>query len=121
VTLRREFEEEAGNIQDMEQLETFNKMVDELFAQTDDDSNLVFRGYVDDPRNTDNAWMETSAFHFHCSKELGALLPLSAGDDAGAVMWLDVDQSNESYANLYADHKKWVDQVAEQMRVTGRK
>ena len=22
-------------------------------------------GYVDDPRNTDNAWMETVAFHFH--------------------------------------------------------
>lgn len=25
----------------------------------------VYRGYVDDPRNTDNAWMETTAFNFH--------------------------------------------------------
>ncbi len=25
----------------------------------------VYRGYVDDPRNTDNAWMETVAFNFH--------------------------------------------------------
>ena len=25
----------------------------------------VYRGYVDDPRNTDNAWMETVAVNFH--------------------------------------------------------
>lgn len=24
-----------------------------------------FRGYVDDPRNTDNAWMETTCVNFH--------------------------------------------------------
>ena len=28
-------------------------------------SNIRIRGYVDDPRNTDNAWMETVAFNFH--------------------------------------------------------
>ena len=27
--------------------------------------DVVPRGYVDDPRNTDNAWMETVAFSFH--------------------------------------------------------
>ena len=25
----------------------------------------VYKGYVDDPRNTDNAWMETVAVNFH--------------------------------------------------------
>jgi len=25
----------------------------------------IYRGYVDDPRNTDNSWMETIAYHFH--------------------------------------------------------
>lgn len=25
----------------------------------------VFKGYVDDPRNTDSAWMETVAVNFH--------------------------------------------------------
>ena len=25
----------------------------------------IYRGYVDDPRNTDNAWMETVAYNFH--------------------------------------------------------
>ena len=39
----------------------FEAMRDELF----DPSNAreVYRGYVDDPRNTDNAWMETVHFH----------------------------------------------------------
>ena len=27
--------------------------------------HITIRGYVDDPRNTDNAWMETVAFNFH--------------------------------------------------------
>ena len=26
---------------------------------------MVHYGYVDDPRNTDNAWMETKALHVH--------------------------------------------------------
>ena len=25
----------------------------------------MYRGYVDDPRNTDNSWMETVAYNFH--------------------------------------------------------
>ena len=25
----------------------------------------VYSGYVDDPRNTDNAWLETVAYNFH--------------------------------------------------------
>ena len=36
----------------------------------------VYRGYVDDPRNTDNAWMETTAMHFHCEQEMGEMLYL---------------------------------------------
>lgn len=67
---------------------------------------------MDDPRNTDNAWMETTAFHFHCGSQLGALLPLHAGDDAAAVRWLDVDPDQADYRNLYASHKTWVDKVA---------
>ena len=25
----------------------------------------VYQGYIDDPRNTDNAWIETLAYNFH--------------------------------------------------------
>ncbi|CAG0907534.1 unnamed protein product, partial [Cyprideis torosa] len=35
----------------------------------------VYRGYVDDPRNTDNAWIETVAYSFHdgTGKDVGKL------------------------------------------------
>ena len=39
-----------------------------------------------------SAWTETTAFHFHCSDDLGAQLKLAAGDDAQAVRWLNVDR-----------------------------
>ena len=71
----------------------------------------VYRGYVDDPRSTDNAWMETTAFHFHCSDKIAAKLPLKAGDDAGQVMWLDVSMANETYSNLYGAHRALIDEA----------
>ena len=78
----------------------------------------VYRGYVDDPRNTDNAWTETTAFHFHCSAELGVQLQLSAGDDARDVTWLDVDMEEERYRKLYGSHRALVDKVASGMQDT---
>ena len=37
---------------------------------TDDDeqgfsASLLYKGYLDDPRNTDNAWVETEVWNFH--------------------------------------------------------
>ena len=65
-TVKREFSEEAGALTDPEAKARFGVLIDELFG---DGGELVYTGYVDDPRNTDNAWMETAAFHFHCSAE----------------------------------------------------
>ena len=76
---------------------------------------LVYRGYVDDPRNTDHSWMETCAFHFHC-EGLVAQLQLSAGDDAAHAFWMDVGDANATYAGMMANHKVWVDEVAASMR-----
>ena len=47
--------------------------------------------------------MESKVVHFHCTQELGSLLPLAAeGAKAGAVVWLDADSSVEPrYAQLY--------------------
>eukprot|EP00964_Phaeocystis_antarctica_P045258 scaffold26043_cov61-Phaeocystis_antarctica.AAC.3 len=39
--------------------------------------------------------METTACHFHCSRELGNKVQLRAGDDAGQVMWLDINLTTE--------------------------
>lgn len=66
-------------------------------------------GYVDDPRNTDHAWIETTAFNFH--DESGAILndiKFEAGDDARNVKWLQIDQ----HVNLYANHALFVSKVA---------
>lgn len=71
----------------------------------------VYRGYVDDPRITDHAWIETTAFHFHCPKEVGDKLPLAAGDDAGKVMWLDVSMASETYRQLYGAHRALIDEA----------
>mmetsp|Transcript_9943 Transcript_9943/g.28938 ORF Transcript_9943/g.28938 Transcript_9943/m.28938 type:complete len:1510 (+) Transcript_9943:1910-6439(+) len=115
VTVRREFEEEAGNVQEGAEREAFTFAVEKLFSH----GRVVYQGYVDDPRNTDNAWMETTAFHFHCDAELAEKLPLRAGDDARDVTWLDVSRDEPRYVNLYASHREWVDQVAESMGGTG--
>ena len=80
-------------------------MVDTLFGG----GHVVYEGYVDEPRNTDHAWLETTVFHFHCSAVVGRLLPLNAGDDAKAVRWVDV--GGPEHATLYADHKEWVDRA----------
>ncbi|KAL1527371.1 hypothetical protein AB1Y20_016041 [Prymnesium parvum] len=121
ATVRREFEEEAGSIQEPEQRQLFRTLVDELFHVGSNTGDVVYRGYVDDPRNTDNAWMESTAFHFHCRPQLGAMLPLHAGDDAKAVMWLTINENDPKYSRLYASHKDWVDRVNKRMRMQRRK
>jgi len=93
-TLRREFAEEAGNVPTHERAK-FDAMAAELFSE--ENGKEVYRGYVDDPRNTDNAWMETVAMRFHCPDELGRMLMLNAGDDACEVQWLEVGEHCEQY------------------------
>ena len=77
---------------------------------------MVYKGYVDDPRSTDNAWIETTAYHFHCTPEIAKQLNLGHGDDAAKAMWLRVDPKTEDrYARLWANHRDWVDKVALRM------
>jgi hypothetical protein len=64
---------------------------------------VIYRGYVDSPRNTDNAWMETALSHFHCGAELSKLLLLSAAYDARGVRWTDIDLTIETLYPLIKD------------------
>jgi len=112
-TVKREFMEEASNVQDDGPGAAAHKaMVDELFANGFE----IYRGYVDDPRNTDNAWMESSFVHFHASEKIGASFSLAAGDDAGEVCWLDIDEDNHNFRNLYASHKAMVLRAAARVK-----
>lgn len=107
VTVRREFEEETGNFTDETERKHFKQLTDELFKC----GKQVYQGYVDDLRNTDNAWMETTAYHYHCNQEIAKSLTLNAGDDAKNVKWLDVD----SKLHLHANHNDWVKLAAAKM------
>ncbi|XP_025053048.1 ADP-ribose pyrophosphatase, mitochondrial isoform X4 [Alligator sinensis] len=70
----------------------------------------VYKGYVDDPRNTDNAWLETEAVNYHDeSGETMDNMPLEAGDDAGKVKWVDISEK----LKLYANHSHFIKLVAE--------
>ena len=63
TTVKREFMEEALDTTDTarDQAVELAEMVEQFFKIGQE----VYRGYVDDPRNTDSAWMETVAFNFH--------------------------------------------------------
>jgi len=94
------------------QLSRFNELVDELFEQ----GQVVYCGYFDDAHNTDNAWIESTAFHFHCSPELGALVALHATEDDNddAVSWLDVCAVHDMAAS-HPSQQQWVDLVTRRM------
>ena len=63
VTVRREFMEEALDSGSLGS--TDKSVIEEKLKSFFDSGKELFKGYVDDPRNTDNAWMETVAFLFH--------------------------------------------------------
>ncbi|KAK6737888.1 hypothetical protein RB195_020159 [Necator americanus] len=92
-TLKREFSEETLGGKVRSELEQLWKKGRELY-----------RGYVDDHRNTDNAWMETTCVNFHDASGLLDKVELQAGDDAVNVRWINVD-SNEP---LYASHTDFI-------------
>ncbi|XP_047702875.1 transient receptor potential cation channel subfamily M member 2 isoform X2 [Prionailurus viverrinus] len=73
----------------------------------------VYRGYVDDPRNTDNAWIETVAISIHFSDQSDMDLKrlnshLHACDPGMSVRWQVVDRR----IPLYANHKTILQKVA---------
>ncbi|XP_073350270.1 ADP-ribose pyrophosphatase, mitochondrial [Pagrus major] len=112
LTLQREFSEEALNSLAVPTVEKakIQERITNLFKSP---GFQVFKGYVDDPRNTDNAWMETVAVNLHDeSGNSVSELPLQAGDDAGQVQWVDVDSSFP----LYANHSQFLELVAKERK-----
>ncbi|XP_061081300.1 ADP-ribose pyrophosphatase, mitochondrial isoform X1 [Conger conger] len=112
LTLQREFSEEALNSLKASPKEKgrLQERINLLFRSP---GLQVYQGYVDDPRNTDNSWMETVAVNFH--DETGdsvSTLPLRAGDDAGQVRWVDVDSAEP----LYASHSQFLKTAAQERR-----
>ena len=105
-TLRNEINEEACNNMDPKHA---SKEIDTIFNQNN--GKVIYRGYVDDPRNTDSRWSETTAVHFHCAGKLAKAIKLKAGDDAQKVMWLNMTSLDYRYKKLYASHKMMTDKA----------
>lgn len=111
ATLKREFFEEALNSLCLAQSD--KQKLEEKLEEFFSNGKEIYRGYVDDPRNTDNAWMETVAYVFH--DEMGKIagqINLEAGDDAAKVRWSDID----SELQLYASHKDFLHKVATNLK-----
>ena len=103
ATLLKEFGEEAMNSLEMTAEEVL--ALQEKLASAFKHGIEVYKGYVDDPRNTDNAWMETVAMNFHDEDgTLFALFKLNAGDDAVGVKWVELTDEMQ----LYASHADFI-------------
>lgn len=85
----REFHEEALGEKKIPGSENFWQM-----------AKIVYQGYVDDHRNTDNAWIETTCVNFHDTTCLFDNIHLKGGDDAKSARWINAS----SNLNLYASH-----------------
>lgn len=105
LTAKREFGEEALNSLEMSPKES--KSLKEKLELFFSENRCIYEGYVDDPRNTDNAWMVTKCFLWH--DDTGNVMDnfkLEAGDDACGVKW--IDYSPKTDIKLYASHSSWV-------------
>ncbi|XP_034780925.2 transient receptor potential cation channel subfamily M member 2-like isoform X1 [Acipenser ruthenus] len=75
----------------------------------------VYEGYVDDPRNTDNAWVETTAINIHFDDTKHSVLEylntmcLQDSNTGISVRWQVVDQK----IPLYGNHKEILQKVAQ--------
>eukprot|EP00056_Hartaetosiga_gracilis_P004920 m.79570 g.79570 ORF g.79570 m.79570 type:complete len:272 (+) comp11982_c0_seq1:111-926(+) len=106
ITLAREFGEEAMSSLDVPERE--KKIIHFRIEDAFKHGTTIYEGYVDDPRNTDNAWMETTAVNFHDETgETFSAFELKAGDDAGDVSWVDFHPD----LKLYASHNSFVEAV----------
>lgn len=77
----------------------------------------IYAGTVGDPRDTDESWMETSAFHVHltAAQERAIFSDLRAGDDAVGVAWVPCTDDALGGDRLHASHRSLVDLALERL------
>lgn len=91
-TLQREFEEEAASTND-------KTCLDEIFKTP----IPIFKGYSDDPRNTDDAWIETTCSMFFPTNNCDGLKLLHDNRETIRAQW--VSFVDISLMDLFASHK----------------
>ncbi|XP_021362499.1 transient receptor potential cation channel subfamily M member 2-like isoform X2 [Mizuhopecten yessoensis] len=108
--LRAEFSEEAlgSLINNEDHKKELNTKLDKMFKI----GKEVWRGYADDPRNTDNAWLETLVFHYHDND--GSILNnfvLRAGETVESASW----STAASSLQLHGAHLFYLKKVVEKL------
>ncbi len=103
------------------------EMLDEIFKKSS--QTLVYRGYSDDPRNTNEAWVETTAWHVHCPAASDLTQVLDRGTskrNTAEVCWMDVvvttksasadsstrlefEDANGNRYDLFASHRELIE------------
>lgn len=73
-----------------------------------------YAGYVDDHRNTDNAWMETKVYHYNMDAKTRAML--KPNPDTSEVLRAGWHKATDEFCdNMYASHGQWVKCVRDEM------
>ena len=69
-------------------------------------AEIIYKGYVDDPRNTDNAWMETTVALLEVPyKESKNFRFIRQKGEVKDIQWLEL--SDRNIGKLYASHGKF--------------
>lgn len=94
ATLKREFKEEAAS-------QNSENIINSIFKN----GKTLYSGQVyNDPRTTDDAWIETYVVHYHISNTLANKLKLTTQPDENSnVKWISCNSDN-----LYADHSEYI-------------
>jgi ADP-ribose pyrophosphatase len=79
-----------------------------------DDAQEIYQGIVDDPRNTDNAWMTTVVFHKHLDNDTSRIIGTKKVGPADpteikAIRWVAYDDPR--LKNLYASHTQFIEKA----------
>lgn len=100
ATLKREFEEESCQ-------GTHPEILNKVFENGD----IIYAGPTfDDPRTTDNAWIETIVVHYHITEDLAKKIKLKPQPgETKKVEWIDCE------GNLYGGHSHFLKLVKNKM------
>ncbi len=94
----------------------FREIIEETGLTSDTELDMshavtAYEGYVDDSRNTDNAWMETTAMYLYLTPDVAAGVHFSeeGSSDAVAAAWTAIDQNLPN--RMFASHGKILDYI----------
>lgn len=81
---------------------------------------VVYTGYVHDPRNTHNAWIETVAVWGHLTAEEADALVLRPAADGETTTSYWMDMVDDGIDEMYASHPTWVHTVQRKLAAGDR-